>query len=212
MNSPFRCAVAAALPLAVLVGQSFAEDKPDLLKFDTVVVISQTISKNEEGEFGLLHGGILLKDGRPEACFDLVVDKGEKPELVYLILFQSRKLPSNLKISMQSASTPDYSRGKFSLDVAGKPLEISFDFKRDAKAGKVAERTLRLAGRDWKSHGPRVFLADPTGEKLILKPIEVRLPEEIPSPSDADIKNRMRQVIESISKNSVEVRRFLEQE
>jgi hypothetical protein len=77
INSPFRRALAAALPLAALIAQSFAEDKPDSLKFDTVFVVSQTVSKNEEREFGLLHGGVLLKDGRPEACFDLVVDKGE---------------------------------------------------------------------------------------------------------------------------------------
>jgi len=198
-----------AIFLTILIATSWAEDKPDLFKIDTLFTVSKSVSKNESGEFALLHGGILLKAGRPEACFDLVLARGGKPELVYLILFQPEKLPGKFNVSMNVTSVDEFSSGKYSIRLAEKSFDVTYDYKLDKQAGMVKDRKITLGERDWKADGPRVFLADASGEKLVLKAVEVKLPEEIPSPAGEDIKGEMRKIIAAISRESAEARKFL---
>jgi len=183
--------------------------KADSLSLDAVFTVSKSVSKNEGGEFAMTNGGILLKNGRPEACFDLVRARGKDPEIVYLILFQTEKLPQEFKISMEASSNSNRSRGKYSLRLADKTLDVAYDYEIDSSAGEFSEPTIKLGDRNWSAASPRVFLAEHTGQKLSLKSVEVSLPEKIPSPSDEDLIEQLRKVIAGIARESKEVREFL---
>ena len=96
-----------------------------------------------------------------------------------------------------------------SFDVADKSLSLSYSYKFDSESGEYKERDITVLDRKWKPDGPRVFLADPSGEKLSLRPVDVKLPAAIPSPANEDVKAGMRQLVADLAKESKPIRDFL---
>jgi hypothetical protein len=178
-------------------------------RFDGLMVVSQWAQKNDTGEIAAMHGALLMKEGRPEACFDLLQERGKEPELVYLVLF-SRKVPRKSDLSSKCSTDDGVSRGDYSLDLAGQALKVSYEYKIDNKAGRVTSRSIKVGDHVWKADGPRVFLADVSGDKLDLIPVEVKIPPAIPSPSADDLKGKLRKGIAAIATDAKAVRDFLE--
>src|SRR5262249_28305472 len=142
-------------------------------------------------------------------CFDLLQERGKEPELVYLVLF-SKKLPQKADLSSKCSTDDNISRGDYSVDLAGQALKVSYEYKFDRNAGRVTSRTIKVGDHVWKADGPRIFLADVSGDKLTLVPVEVKIPAGTPSPSADDLKGKLRKEIAAIVKDAKAVREFLQ--
>ena len=198
----------AALGLSACLAAATRADEPEPINLDTIF----SVSKNSTGGMSALHGGVMLRNSRPEACFDLIRNRGGSPELNYLVLLPPGQLPPKLKISFECASNDKRAHGQYSLDLAGKPLKVKYDFEVDSDAQASHVKSIELNGEAWKADGPRVFLADISGDVVKLKPVKARLPEDLPTPDDDDLKHRLRRVIEVLARDHEEVRQFLKPE
>jgi hypothetical protein len=87
----------------------------------------------------------------------------------------------------------------------------------DRTTRQPTSQTLKLGDREIKLDEPQVFVADATAEKLTLRPIKVALPAEVPDLEKAEANpgkllttETLLKAVESLQKNSLEIREFFE--
>jgi hypothetical protein len=171
----------------------------------------------DDAYFGLAGGVVVLEQTtfRPVAWFGAAKPLNGKSQYLYLLIL---KTPAGtgwrggLGASFDGGSSDTGSKAKMSVKVAGKKVEVAYDFPTDPKTRAVLKSSLTVGGKEVKEGDPKVFVVDLTGEKVTYTPVKVALPADAPdvSQSKGGWGDAVQRDVERLTKESLELKKLLD--
>jgi hypothetical protein len=156
------------------------------VQFATAQELEQLLirAQSSSGLWSHLDGAVLMRGNQPVCAFGVRQIGEEKPQYTYFVLF--RELPkSDADFSVtgplrSKSRNTDY---KIVVTVGKKSVEVAHKMEVDEATKQLKIDELRVAGEEIKANSPRVFVVDLTGDKPGVKPVDLKMPATVISPS-----------------------------